>query len=817
MGMLCASNVGLSAAAQSPPAVAAATTPQHNPVASAQSADASNPPSFVEDVIPLLTRLGCNQGACHGKNDGRNGFRLSLRGYAPELDIERLTRESRGRRVDLALPEQSLMLRKPTGMVPHGGGTLLEPGSREYKVLLAWLKAGAPGPLTEESHVERIELTPANPMLRISQQQLGQQQPMQLRARYTDGHWRDVTWLTQFATNDANVVEITPAGLVHAKRQGEATVRAHFRGQVAVATITIPFDTPVDPARLAQRNNFIDEHVFNKLAALRIPPAELCSDSAFLRRASLDTIGALPTPDEVRSFLADSHPDKRARAIDRLLARPEFVDYWTLQWSDLLQNRKERDHDVRGAKGVHAMQRWLREQVAVNRSWDEMVRDLLTVSGKSSEHPEVGYYIVNVGEQQGADRSELVSAVAQAFLGTRIGCAKCHNHPLEKYTQDDYYHFAAYFSAIKLDRVEAVKGPTTLSFVALKKDQKFGTTQPRTGKFLGPQTFDGIACSAGPNDDPRVKLAAWITDPKNAYFSGAMVNRLWSHFLNVGLVEPVDDLRASNPPTNAELWRALNQEFVDSHYDIKHMIRLILNSRTYQLSSASGGGNEADTRFYSHYFARRLPAEVLLDAVCQATGVPERYDGYPLGARAVQLADPTVNSYFLSQFGRPERVTPCVCERRSEVTITQLLELSNSDELRHKTHTPDGRLSRLLKEQKDNQRLTSELFLLTLSREPTVAERKAVDVALAEETYSPSPLTGEGRGEGDKLAARAPLTPNPSPARGEGSKNGSPAAADGSKERSPKVGEGSKSVSRDEVFQDLFWALLNSKEFVFNH
>jgi hypothetical protein len=728
------------------------------------------------------------------------------------LDIERLTRESRGRRVDLALPEQSLLLRKPTGMIPHGGGTLLESGGREYKVLLAWLKAGAPGPLAEESHVERIELTPANPVLRV-----GQQQPMQLRAQYTDGHWRDVTWLTQFASNDANSAEITPAGLVQAKRQGEATVRAHFRGQVAVATITIPFDTPIDPARLSQRNNFIDEHVFNKLAALRIPPAALCSDSAFLRRAYLDTIGALPTPDEVRDFLADTKPDKRARAIDRLLVRPEFVDYWTLQWSDLLQNRKERDHDVRGAKGVHAMQHWLREQVAVNRPWDEMVRDLLTVSGKSSEHPEVGYYIVNVGEQQGADRSELVSAVAQAFLGTRIGCAKCHNHPLEKYTQDDYYHFAAYFSAIKLDRVEPGKGPTTLSFVALKKDQKFGTTQPRTGKFLAPQTFDGVACSAGPNDDPRVKLAAWITDPKNTYFSGAMVNRLWSHFLNVGLVEPVDDLRASNPPTNAELWRALNQEFVDSHYDIKHMIRLILNSRTYQLSSASGGGNEADTRFYSHYFARRLPAEVLLDAVCKATGVPERYDGYPVGARAVQLADPTVNSYFLSQFGRPERVTPCVCERRSEVTITQLLELSNSDELRHKTHTPDGRLSRLLKEQKDNQRLTSELFLLTLNREPTVAERKAVETALAEETRSPSRSTGAGRSESDKLAAGAPLTPNPSPARGEGSKDRSPKAGEGSKERSPKVGEGNKSVSRDEVFQDLFWALLNSKEFVFNH
>ena len=382
-----------------------------------QSADCSNPPSFVEDVIPLLTRLGCNQGACHGKNDGRNGFRLSLRGYAPELDIERLTRESRGGGWIWHCPSKVCCSANPLAWSLTVVAHCSKPGGREYKVLLAWLKAGAPGPLAEEPHVERIELTPANPVLRISQQQLGQQQPMQLRAQYTDGRWRDVTWLTQFATNDANVVEITPAGLVQAKLQGEATVRAHFRGQVAVATITIPFDTPVDPARLSQRNNFIDEHVFNKLAALRIPPAELCSDSAFLRRAYLDTIGPLPTPDEVRGFLADSHPDKRARAIDSLLARPEFVDYWTLQWSDLLQNRKERDHDVRGAKGVHAMQRWLREQVAANRPWDQMVRDLLTVSGKSSEHPEVGYYIVNVGEQQGADRSERGVSRGPGILG----------------------------------------------------------------------------------------------------------------------------------------------------------------------------------------------------------------------------------------------------------------------------------------------------------------------------------------------------------------------------------------------------------------
>jgi Protein of unknown function (DUF1553)/Protein of unknown function (DUF1549) len=585
-----------------------------------------------------------------------------------------------------------------------------------------------------------------------------EKQTLAVRARYSDGHLRDVTWLAQFATNDAAMLEVTPAGAVRALRNGETAVRAHFRGLVTVATMTVPFEQPIDPARMATRNNFVDEHVFNKLAALRIPPAELCSDQVFLRRAMLDTIGTLPTPAEVRDFLADQRTDKRARLIDRLLDRPEFIDYWALLLADQLQNRKERDHDVRGEKGVRAMHQWLRQQVAVNRPWDQLVRDLLTASGSSSDRPEIGYYIVNMGETREADRSDLGPAVAQALLGTRIGCAKCHNHPLEKYTQDDFYHFAAFFCAVKLDRGDMdKKTPTTLSFTPLEKDKKFGTTQPRTGQFLAPETFDGAACIAGPADDPRVKLAAWVTDPKNEYFSGAMVNRLWSHFLGTGLVEPVDDLRASNPPSNPELWRALNREFVEQGYDLKHIMRLILNSRTYQLRSSTEPGNEADTRFYSHYLARRLGAEVLLDAVSQATGEPERFDGYPLGARAIQLADPLLDSYFLTQFGRSERVTPCACERRNEVTITQLLELENSDDLRQKTHAPAGRLSGLLKSQPDNRKVIGELFVATLSREPTSVEISAIEKSLAD---------------------------------------GSP---------------------REEVFQDLFWALLNAKDFVFNH
>jgi hypothetical protein len=712
------------------------------------------PPSFVNDVTPLFTRLGCNQGACHGKNAGQNGFRLSLRGYAPEWDYLWVTREYDGRRINRAAPEASLLLRKPLGLTPHEGGKLLREGSREHRVLLDWIRSGTPGPLPKEVHVRRLEILPGNRVLRT-----GQEQQLLVRAQYSDGRWRDVTWLARFESNDAAVAEVNPQGKVRIRRPGETAVRAAFLGQVAVVVLTAPHDQPVKAELLAGRNNFIDEHVFGKLGRLRIEPAGLCDDSAFVRRVYLDTIGALPTAAEVRSFLADKRADRRARLIDVLLVRPEVVDYWTLQLSDLLQNRKERDHDVRGTKGVRAFHAWLRKQVAANRPWNELVRDVLTAKGKSTQNPAVGYFVVTVGEQQ-ADQSEVVASVAQAFLGTRIGCAKCHNHPLEKYTQDDYYHFAACFSRLKLERKDPREGPTTLVVSAPDPNQNknpVGVVQPRTGQFLKPQPLDRSAMPVQPGEDPRIKLADWITNPKNEYFSGAMVNRLWKHFLGNGLVEPVDDLRASNPPSNPELWQALNKEFVGHNFNIKHMIRLILNSRTYQLSSATKRDNESETRFYSHYYARRLPAEVLLDALASSTGVPNTFPGYPVGIRAVQLPDPHLQSYFLSLFGRSERVTACACERNGEVTLAQLLHLQNGDSVVQKIRTPEGRLAVLLKSKKDTPALIEDLFLVTLCRPPSKEQVRAVERALAE---------GE---------------------------------------------------SKEAVLRDLFWALLNSKEFAFNH
>jgi hypothetical protein len=721
-------------------------------------------PSFLNDVMPLFSRLGCNQGACHGKGAGQNGFRLSLRGYAPELDYDYLTRELSARRVNVMAPDQSLVLQKALGQTPHAGGRVIAPGSRAHQVLLDWIRAGAPGPRAADPSVTAIEVLPGNRVLRPDQEL-----QLSVRARYSDGSERDVTWLSLFDTNDAGTASVDKNGRVRMLRPGETAVRAAFQGLVGVVVVTAPVERPVDPARLSPRNNFIDDFVFTKLGALRIEPSELSADEEFQRRVYLDTIGVLPTPTEAREFLADRRPDKRAKLIDSLLNRPEFVDHWTLFFDDLLQNRRERDNDVRGPKGVRAFHYWLREQVAANRPWDELARDVLTASGSAATHPAVGYFIVTVGQSAKPEQSSVAASVAQTFLGTRIGCCQCHNHPLERYTQDDFYHFAAYFSRLRLDRPDPMVKPTTLQ-VNVHADGKLnidpiGVTQPRTGQFLRPQALDRVAVDIQPGEDPRARLAEWMTDPKNGYFSGAMVNRIWKHYLGVGLVEPVDDLRASNPPSNPELWLALNKEFVGHGFDLKHLMRCILKSRTYQLTSATRPGDAADTRFYSHYYTRRLPAEVLLEALCQATGVPEQFDGYPVGIRVQQMPETNLKTYFLPLFGKSDRVTACACEQNVDVTMPQILHLHNGQTLIYKMNDGRGRLNKLLRDKSwTDDAVIDELYLATLSHP------------------APEPI---------KVRMRMELINN--------------------------LRKGEEFRSREEVFRDLFWALLNSKEFAFNH
>lgn len=763
-------------------------------------------PSFRHEVEPVLTRLGCNQGACHGKLAGQNGFRLSLRAYAPELDHGWITREVQGRRINPADPARSLLITKAIGATPHEGGVRMVAGDKYHRVLTDWIAARAPGPKApgEEPEPLVLELTPGEESMTV-----GGTVTLSAKAKWSDGSVKDVTWLTQFFSNDETTALVTPEGRVTALRSGATSIRAHFDGMVSVTRIVVPATNVVEDWKFAtsRRRNPIDDAVFAQLAALRIPPSPRCDDATFLRRAMLDTLGTPPSPAEVAAFLSDPRPDRRERLVESLFQRPEFVDYWTLQLADLLQNRKERDHDVRGTKGVRAFHSWLRQQVAANRPWDALVRELLTAQGDVSTHPEVGYFVTLYGEKTPVE-SEITDAVAQAFLGTRVGCARCHNHPLERYTQDDFYHFAAFFSKSSLERVDLGTGPTSLRLEsrdtreqenrmteakkrlddvqsralktekdsALRKelsdrqrefaerkrewmashDREPKAHQPRTHQDLLARPLDRRAMEFAPGSDPRAVLADWITSPTNSAFSGAMVNRLWKHFFSVGLVEPVDDLRASNPPSNPEAWNWLSAEFVRSGFDLRQVMRSILNSRTYQLSSSTVPGNSTEHRFFSHYYARRLPAEVMQDAMALATGVPDRFEGHPVGLRAIQLPEPGVGSYFLTLFGRSDRVTACACERSGEVTLPQLLHLQNGEETQKKLRDANGRLMALMKAEPDHRRRVETLYLATVGRRPSPMEWARLE-----------PLLSAGKD--------------------------------------------------DEVLPDLFWALLNTKEFAFNH
>jgi hypothetical protein len=712
--------------------------------------------NFRRDVLPILNKYGCNGGGCHGKLAGQNGFRLSLFGFDPAADYNSLVKEGRGRRIFLGSPEQSLLLQKAIGDLPHGGSQRIERDSAAYRVLKQWIASGAPWGEQDISDHASIQVFPAERQLRR-----GELQQLRVVLCYADGATRDITSEAEYKSQRLEVVNVDASGLVKANDvPGEATVLVRYLGIAQIARISIPFRESVEEEdyRHFEPANVVDGLALEKWQALGIVPSEISSDAEFIRRAYLDSIGVLPTPQEVRDFLSDASADKRSRLVDHLLARPEFVDFWALQLGDLFQNRKERDHDVRGAKGVRRFHEWLRQQVAANRQWDELARNVLTVTGDAATNPAVGYYVVTVGEFGEPEQSEVVTSVAQAFLGTRLGCAKCHNHPLEKYTQDDYYHFAAFLSRVKLDRKAPQDGTTQL--VVSRRDQnqnkeRIGVTQPRTGQFMSPQTLERKRLAVEPGQDPREQLAAWITHPDNSYFAGAMVNRLVRHYLGYGLVEPVDDLRTTNPPTNQKLWDALCKEFAASKFDLRHLMRVLMTSRTYQLSSATRPENATDVQFYSHYHARRLPAEVLLDALSASTGVPDRFPGYPVGVRATQLPDPGLNSYFLSVFGRSPRTTACACERQDDVTLPQLLHLMNGDSVVQKIRNPLGRLAELRKQNPASRQITEELFLATLSRLPSDAELQGIETTIGDHS--------------------------------------------------------------EEAWVDLFWALVNSKEFSFNH
>lgn len=665
--------------------------------------------SFLHDVIPALTRAGCNGGGCHGSPSGKNGFRLSLRGYEPEADYVRLTRGAQGRRLNRVNPDASLFLLKATGQIPHEGGRRFGRDDRLYRILRDWVAQGARDDTRRAPRVEHLQIVPASSLLEGP----AAEQPLRVVAHYADGSARDVSGLTRWSVNDESVARVDTDGRVHRLRKGEVVAAAEYLGVMAAATIAF-----LDAGRPASRPmpqpaNYIDQHVFAKLRRLRIEPSPGAGDAEFLRRAFLDVTGQLPTPDEVRQFLADRTPDKRARLIDDLLERPEFADWWAMKWADRLGcNRR-----FVGRVGAFKYHEWIRQAMEDNVPEDEFVRAVLTGRGGNYEHPPASFY------RRVRDPGTTAEEVAELFLGVRLQCARCHNHPGERWTQDDYYGLAAFFA-----RVRYKDGPSFEGIYDKEEtvyiDRKGEVANPRTGRRAQPRYLGGPTAEIAPGEDRREVLARWLTQEDNPFFARASANRIWYHLTGRGIVEPVDDVRSTNPASNEPLLAALADDLVKHHFDRKHLIRTIMRSRTYQLSSRPTPTNADDEKNFSHARVRLLPAEALLNAVCAATGQPEKFPGLPVGITAICLPDGEYRHPFLEIFGRPARASACECERSTDTTLNQALELVGGRLVQQKLHAPGGRVSRLLSAGQSDAALLEELFLATLSRYPTSAERR---------------------------------------------------------------------------------------------
>jgi hypothetical protein len=687
--------------------------------------------SFRRHVEPVLARLGCSSGACHGALAGKGGFRLSLRGYDPERDFFTIVHQQQGRRIELLDPASSLLLTKPAMIVPHRGGLRLSPDSLSYRILSEWIAEGAAGPEVDSATLEKLEVLPNRVIL-----SKGQQQPLVVRAHYSDGRVEDVTQFARFTSAAEAVATVDEHGLVQVAGSGEGAVTAWFSSRIVIAGITVPFPNTIPPDlyAAAPRRNQLDEVVLQQLQRLNLAPSPRCSDEVFIRRLYLDTIGTLPTADEVRGFLASTEADKRDRLIEALLARPEFADYWTYRWSDLLLlNGTELRPEA-----IQAWYKWIHDRVAANTPWDQFVREIVTSRGSSIDNGATNFF---ARHQAPEDMAENVS---QAFLGLSIGCARCHNHPLEKWTNDQYYAFANLFARVRAKGWggDSRNGDGRRTLV----NASFGELiQPRTGKPQRPAPLDAEPLEFDAPGDRREYLAAWLTAPENTLFARSITNRVWKNFFGVGLVEQVDDMRGSNPAANEQLLTVAADYLVQQKYDLKALMRLILQSETWQRSSQTLPENAGDQRQYSRYFPRRLPAEVLLDAVSQVTDVPTEFtqilfpgndrkstDVYPRGTRAIQLHDSAVESWFLQTFGRNQRRITCECERSDEPSLVQVLHLSNGDTVNKKLAVPDNRIGRWIKDIPDNAALISEVFFVCLARQPSEKESREILAVLNE-------------------------------------------------------------------------------------
>ena len=679
---------------------------------------APRPVSFRHTVIALLAKHGCNSGACHGSPKGKNGFRLSLRGHDPDLDIGTLTRESRARRTSLLRPDESLMLLKALGAVAHQGGKRFSKDSRDYGLLREWIATGLLDDRDGAAKLERIEVYPPRRSLRPP----AVDQQLVVTAHFADGTRRDVTEFSVFTTSDDSVAEVDSAGFVRRRAKGDVAILVRYLEKMATARLTYLPESPNADIVYPQPNGYIDRLVFEKLRLLGIPLSSEASDSEFIRRVYLDTVALLPSPKDVRRFLSDDRPDKRARLIDDLLERPEFSDYWSMKWLDVLSSSRKN----LGPYAVHRFQRWIRQAIAARVPLDEVARSLLTAGGDVNVNPAANYYRVSDKPH------ELAEISSQLFLGIRMECARCHNHPFERWTQDDYYGMTAFFSGVRIKGPGPKPGGNNSSVKADRQIVWFDERAPRqkhptTGDEVNPVAFGAAIDGASEtSSDPRPGLARWVTSPENPFFTACLSNRIWYHLVGRGIVDPVDDFRESNPPSNDELLSALSADLVAHDYDLRHLVRTILNSKTYQRSSRTVAGNESDVKYFSHSIPRLLSAEQLLDALCEVSGVPETYPGFPPGTRAVQLPDPGIDHGFLAAFGKPQRNIACECEREGDgATISQALEMVRGDTVHSKIRQDNNRLGVLIKAEQSDEQIVTNLYLSAIARVPKTAELEA--------------------------------------------------------------------------------------------
>lgn len=696
------------------------------------------PVNFPNQIVPMFTKYGCNSGGCHGKSGGQNGFRLSLLGFEPTEDFEYLTKESKGRRLFFPAPEQSLLLTKATSQAPHGGGARFDVDSPAYRLMKRWIDQGAPYGQSTDPVVTRVEIFPK---LRLMNRRSSQQ--LAVIAHFSDGSKEDVTRMTQYDSNDAEMAEVLTTGLVNTSDlTGSVAVMARYQGNVAVFQATVPLGIPVN--NLPPAKNYIDELVFSKLKDLGLPPSLPSDDATFLRRVSVDVAGRLPTLSESEAFMADTNPLKRAAWVDQLLDSTDYADYFASKWSAILRNKRKAAPDRRATYSFHA---WIRDSFLSNKPYDQFVGEIIHSSGQADRNAPVAWY------REVSDQAAQVEDTAQLFLGLRIQCARCHHHPYEKWSQQDYYGFSAFFA-----QVGRKKGTQPALDRIYHRPGVAQAQNPKTNQMVKPTGLGAKPLEIPAEEDPRHALADWMSDPSNPFFAKALVNRYWKHFFSRGLVDPEDDMRVTNPACNPQLLDALAQDFVAHGYDLKHLIRTICNSQTYQLSAEPNEWNRDDKQNFSRYYPKRLNAEVLLDAINQVTHTSTNFGGVPLGTRAIQLPDNGFNSYFLTVFGRPESSSACECERSSDANLAQSLHLLNSAEIQGKLTASEGRAAKLSADAtRDYRSKVRELYLLSYSRIPSDKE-----IAIA-------------------------------------------------------VGHIEKKGDAKPAFEDIIWALVNTKEFLFNH